>query len=73
MPDDSAPRTTLSEIETGLLIGVMANERFVAQSKQTDQAWREGTLGDLVNQMRKQAADEYDNGPSALAEPAAHG
>jgi len=60
----------MDELERIVMDGVSAHERFVAESKAIDYAWKTGTLADLVNQMKERAIYEYSRtDPRAAAGP----
>lgn len=55
-----------------MLAGAAASEQFVKQSRAMNDAWRTGTLGKYLDELREQLTSEYgrDDNSAGTAAPA---
>ena len=61
------------ELEAIMLAGVAATEKFVAEGKALDNAWRAGTMDEHLKTLREREISEYtrdDSGNTGSAGPA---
>ena len=58
------------ELDAIALAGAAASERFVAESKQLDKAWRTETLADYLTGRLEKVIHEYGRDDSGTSDPA---
>ena len=58
------------DLDAIALAGAAATERFVAESKQLDKAWRDETLAEYLTQRLGKVIDEYGRDDAGTSDPA---
>lgn len=58
------------ELEAIMLAGVAATEKFVAEGKSLDNAWRTGTIEEHLKALREREISEYSRDDSGTTAPA---
>lgn len=58
------------DLDAIALAGVTATERFTAESKQLDKAWRNETLADYLTGRLEKVINEYGRDDGGTSDPA---